>query len=57
MKALSYESPSYFMLRNLFDNKIVKSDLFTLGSALYKLEHRSSLLIDVTKEEVIEFFK
>jgi hypothetical protein len=45
------------MLRNLFDNNIVKSDLFTLGSALYKLEHRSSLLIDVTKEEVIEFFK
>ena len=57
MKALSYESPSHFMPRDPFDDNTVKSDLFALGSALYELEHGSSPLIDVTEEEVMEFFK
>ena len=56
MEALSYERQSHFMLRDSWEDSSIKSDLFALGSALYELEHRSIPFVEVSEDEVTEYF-
>ena len=53
VKAVGNEDSSHFLPRDPCDDNSIRSDLFALGSALYELEHGSTLFSGLLDSETI----